>query len=287
MPSGPTQKMGSAHTRRTAPHAFRPQPRTKGVGYPGSLRCGKPLAETLLLASIAILAATPIAAQGAGAPAPVAGTPASAATHVKKSSSHTNLAATQPAPQPASAVSATPAAPPAPDWPANDHPSEASVTWDAHGLRVVAANSSLIQIMKEVSTQTGATLEGLGKDQRIFGIYGPGPARDVITQLLDGSGYNLLMIGDSGQGTPRQIILTPQAGGGAQSPASNNQNQANEEDSEAEQQAQQPEPLPQQPPMPPGGAAPAVPVRSQQQILEQLQERRQEIQQQQQQQQNP
>jgi hypothetical protein len=151
----------------------------------------------------------------------------------------------------------------------------------------VAANSSLSQILKEISTQTGATLEGLGRDQRIFGIYGPGPARDVITQILDGSSYNVLMVGDSGQGTPRQIILTPQPGSAAQSPATNNPSSSNDEDSEPEQQAQQPEPPPQQqqPSMVPGGAAPAVPVRSQQQIIEQLQERQREIMQQQQQQQ--
>ena len=34
-------------------------------------------------------------------------------------------------------------------------------------------------------------------DQRVFGTYGRGPARDVIAQLLDGSGYDVLMIGDA------------------------------------------------------------------------------------------
>jgi hypothetical protein len=243
------------------------------------------LAGSVLCASIAVLCADSLGAQGTAPPPP-----ATAANHAKKSSAaHPNLAAAQPAVQPAPAVSVTPAAlPPPPDWPANDHPSQATVTWDSHGLRVVAANSSLSQILKEISTQTGATLEGLGKDQRIFGVYGPGQARDVITQLLDGAGYNVLMIGDSGQGTPRQIILTPQSGGGAQAAGTNNQAPANDDDSEPEQEAQQPEPPPQQqPPMAPAGAAPAVPVRSQQQIIEQLQERQREIQQQQQQQAQP
>ena len=72
---------------------------------------------------------------------------------------------------------------------------------------VNAANSSLAQIMKAIAAETGATVQGMAQDQRIFGIYGPGRARDVISQLLDGSGYNVLMVGDLGQGTPRQILL--------------------------------------------------------------------------------
>lgn len=266
MQSGPSQQIDST--------------RIPSLCHLGTHVLGLGLARSLLLASVAVLGAPSILAQGAAAPA-------SAVNHTKKSTAHQNLAASQPAVQPAPAVSVTPPTPPLPDWPANDRPSDATVTWDSHGLRVVAANSSLSQILKEISTQTGATLEGLGRDQRIFGIYGPGPARDVITQILDGSSYNVLMVGDSGQGTPRQIILTPQPGSAAQSPATNNPSSSNDEDSEPEQQAQQPEPPPQQqqPSMVPGGAAPAVPVRSQQQIIEQLQERQREIMQQQQQQQ--
>ncbi len=56
----------------------------------------------------------------------------------------------------------------------------------------------------------------MGQDQRIFGAYGPGPARDVLSQLLDGSGYNVLMIGDQGQGTPRRIVLSARPAGPAQ-----------------------------------------------------------------------
>jgi hypothetical protein len=225
----------------------------------------------------ALFAGVMLAAQGTAAP-PSTQAPSpkpqstSAPAHRKKPSlSHANIAAAQPAPLPAVTV---PPTPPPPDWPANDRPSEASVTWDSHGLRVVAANSSLSQIMKDISSQTGATLEGLGKDQRIFGIYGPGSARDVINQLLEGSGYNVLMVGDQGQGTPRQIILTDRSGATPQAPNAGNPASAAEEDTEAEQEAQQPEPPPQVPA--PGNGTPAVPVRSQQQMMEQLRERQQQ-----------
>ena len=106
----------------------------------------------------------------------------------------------------------TPPPPEPPHWPANDRPADASVTWDSHGLLITAQNSSLKQILDDVSAATGAKVEGLGADQRIFGAYGPGKAREVLSQLLDGTGYNVLMIGDQGEGTPRQIVLTSRNG---------------------------------------------------------------------------
>ena len=165
--------------------------------------------------------------------------------------------------QPAPAVSA----PPAPDWPANEQPSDAIVTWDSQGLRVVAVNSSLAQILKAIAAQTGATLEGANKDERIFGVYGPGPARDVISQLLDGSGYNVLLVGELGQGAPRHIILTARTAAGPEPEKVNSQSTAEGQDTEAEQEAQQPEP-------PPPGAT-AGPTRSREQGLQGLQDRQQ------------
>jgi len=188
-------------------------------------------------------------------------------------------AGTQPGAQPAPA--AAPAQPKPPDWPANDEPSEASVVWDSHGLRIVASNSSLAQILKDVSAKTGATLEGIGKDERIFGAYGPGPARDVLSQLLDGSGYNVLMIGDQGQGTPRRIVLSVRPTGPAQPSGPST---PNDEETEAEPQPPQPEPQPA--PVrenPPAG----MPVRPQPMFPDIQQRQLQLQQQQQQQQQNP
>ena len=130
-----------------------------------------------------------------------------------------------------------------PKWPVNDKPGDASVTWDSQGLSINAANSSLQQILNDVSTATGAKVEGLGSDERIFGVYGPGQARDVLSQLLHGSGYNVLMIGDQGQGTPREIVLSTRQTGAAQPSAGNPGNSA-EEEPEIDEQPQQPEPQP-------------------------------------------
>jgi hypothetical protein len=82
------------------------------------------------------------------------------------------------------------------------------VKWDSRGLEIEASNSSLNQILRQIATTTGAKLEGLRQDQRIFGTYGPGPASDVLLQLLDGSGYNLVMIGGRGADPPLEIALS-------------------------------------------------------------------------------
>ncbi len=198
-----------------------------------------------------------------GATAAAQASPAPAAVATKKPAavapgSHSTgpQAAAQPAP------AATPAQPKPPDWPANDQPSEATVVWDSQGLRIVASNSSLAQILKDVSAKTGATLEGMGQDQRIFGVYGPGTARDVLSQLLDGSGYNVLMIGDQGQGTPRRIVLSARPGGPA--PASG-PSTSNPEETDAEPQQPEPQPAPPGMPVRPQPMPPDIQQRQQQQ----------------------
>ncbi|MGO9229522.1 MAG: hypothetical protein ACLQKA_09975 [Bryobacteraceae bacterium] len=167
----------------------------------------------------------------------------------------------------------TPPAPELPHWPVKEKPNEASITWDSQGLRIDAANSSLEQILKDVSTATGVKVEGMGSDERIFGSYGPGQARDVLSQLLQGSGYNVLMIGDQGQGTPRQIVLTARNSGGPE-PAKTNPAITPDEDADVDEPPQQQEPRPGNPPFRPG-FAPGGPPRTPQQIQE-MQQRQQQ-----------
>jgi hypothetical protein len=82
-----------------------------------------------------------------------------------------------------------------PNLPSNHQPpNQARMTWDSSGLEIEASNSSLNQILHQVATVTGAKLEGLTQDQRVFGNYGPGQSSDVLLKLLDGSGYNVLMM---------------------------------------------------------------------------------------------
>ena len=197
------------------------------------------------------------------------------------------LAGDQAAPDPG-AKDATAQAAETPHWPVNEKPGQPVVTWDSHGLSVDASNSSLQQILKDVSMATGAKVEGMSGDQRVFGVYGPAPARDVLSQLLQGAGYNVLMIGDLGQGTPQQILLSVRrASTDSQAPNANSDddNSGGDDDSAPDNDADDQQA---QPPMRPGfpGGFPRTP----QQLLEErqrmMQERQQMIQQQMQRQQN-
>jgi hypothetical protein len=175
----------------------------------------------------------------------------------------------QAAPEPGTAP-----APEKPKWPAFDSPSPASVVWDSHGLSIDATNSSLEQILKDVSTATGTKVDGLTADQRVFGAYGPGQARDVLSQLLQGSGYNVLMFGGQGQGAPKQILLSVRQAGAAQAAAKNSASNSEEDDVE------EPPAPPEQGPMRPG-FAPGPPLRTPQQIEQEIEQRREQMQQQQ------
>jgi len=201
------------------------------------------------------------------AQAPVAPLPHAAAHKPVRRQKHP-VAAPAPTPLPIP-VAVAPPLPEAPKWPATEKPDPASVTWDSHGLRIQARNSSLHQILDDVSMATGVEVEGMGSDQRIFGAYGPGQARDVLTQLLQGSGYNIVMVGDQGQGAPRQIVLSPRkTGDGTQSARSGQPNPAEEE------QDVEDEPPP-APPLRPGGA-PGAPFRSPQQLMQEMQRQQQQ-----------
>jgi hypothetical protein len=180
--------------------------------------------------------------------------------------------------QPPTPQAAPPAVVPAPEvpaWPVNEKPVPATVTWDSHGLRIEAANSSLVQILEDVSTATGTKVEGFDADQRIFGVYGPGSARDVLSQLLQGSGYNILLLGDQGQGTPRKIVLSSRHTGSTQSAANAAPANASDEDVETEEP---PQPQPSRPVIPPGGPA-RTPQQMQQEMQQQMQQRQQQGQQ--------
>jgi hypothetical protein len=122
------------------------------------------------------------------------------------------------APAAAAASPQTPAAPQAPAPSAqpslppsmlNQPAKAAEIQFGPASLSIHAENSSLTGILQTISTQTGMKIEGLGTDERVFGNFGPGNPRDVITDLLNGTPYNVLMVGDLSNGAPRQLILTP------------------------------------------------------------------------------
>ena len=196
----------------------------------------------------------------------------------------------------------TPEQPPVPLTPAQRPPKRAQVTYVDGTLSISADNSSLNQILRQISTDTGMKITGGVSDERVFGQYGPDNPAQVLAELLNGTGSNMILVHRDGP-APAELILTPRQGG--PTPPNPNATAFNDrpEPEDTPNQAIQP---PQFAPPPPANTAippanPGVPaqaspanssqpespngVKTPQQIYEQLQRLRQ--QQQQQQQPNP
>jgi hypothetical protein len=191
-----------------------------------------------------------------------------------------------PAAQPAVSPQATPAQPapaqPVPSQPASVAPSmlqqpaqDAQIVFANGNLSIHAENSSLAAILNQVASNSGMKIEGLGSDERVFGNFGPGAPRDVLADLLVGTSYNQVLLGDLSNGAPRELILSPtRSGATVPSPAPQASANANAEDNEPEAVEAPPPPPPQQ--EQPAGSAQQPPpgVRTPQQLFEQLQQMR-------------
>jgi hypothetical protein len=192
----------------------------------------------------------------------------------------TTPAAHAPAPSstasPTSGAAATTPAPPVESTSLLQQPAHrAQVHVGDSGLTVQADNSNLSQVLRDISSATGMKVEGIGHDERIFGNYGPGAPRDVLTSLLYGAGYNVLMIGEIADGAPRQLILSQRKGGstpGAAAATTSTEEDDTEPDP-GEGQDIEAAPVPTQavPILQKPDATPGSEVRTPQQLLEQLQ----------------
>jgi hypothetical protein len=113
------------------------------------------------------------------------------------------------------AMVSQPAAVPSPPPPAEQPAQAASVDFKNGLLSVHAENSSLIGILDQVQHQTGLLVEGLTHDQRIYGQYGPANISTTLSALLDGSGYDFVIVGNASSRTPPRLILSPPGAVGA------------------------------------------------------------------------
>jgi hypothetical protein len=161
---------------------------------------------------------------------------------------------------------------------------EAQIVFANDSLSIRADNSSLAAILRQIASSSGMKVEGLGGDERVFGNFGPGAPRDVLADLLDGTAYNLVLLGDLNNGAPRQLILTPATRGGSTAPSPAPPANANADEASNEQETVDVQPPPPDVPPPPPGTTPQPPpgVRTPQQLFEQLQRLRASQQQQQQ-----
>jgi hypothetical protein len=156
-------------------------------------------------------------------------------------------------------------------------------------LSVSADNSSLNQILRQISTETGMKITGGVAEERVFGHYGPAAPSQVLATLLDGTGSNMLLVHREGS-TPAELVLTPRQGG-ATPPNPNarvfDERSDSEEAPERPEAQEQPEPGPAAPASsipasaaqaPTDGSNPQSPngVKTPQQIYDQLMRMRQQ-----------
>lgn len=181
------------------------------------------------------------------------------------------------------AVESSPSLPPS----LADKPAEpAQVTLHDGLLSIRADNSSLSQILNKLASSSGMTVDGFQKDQRVFGLYGPGNPRDILSSLLQDAGYNFLLVGTTGEGTPREVVLTARGNASAipsqpspETPSSDDDNNDGMMISTPDQGMPEQQPVPAA--MAPGADNPNGRAKTPAEIIQELQRLRQ------QQQQNP
>jgi hypothetical protein len=69
------------------------------------------------------------------------------------------------------------------------------VSYQNSQLTIVAPNSTLGDILRAVRKQTGAEIEIPVAPDRVVTHLGPGPAREVVAELLNGSRFNYVLLG--------------------------------------------------------------------------------------------
>jgi hypothetical protein len=89
------------------------------------------------------------------------------------------------------------------------------VNYQGGQLTIEAHNSTLADVLRAVHKQTGAELEiPPNSTERVVADIGPGPARDVLAELLNGTHFNYVMVGSATDPSAVQsIVLTARTGG--------------------------------------------------------------------------
>ena len=87
------------------------------------------------------------------------------------------------------------------------------VTFENNQLTIVAPNSTLGDILKAVRKQTGAEIEVPAAPERVVTRLGPGPAREVLADLLNGSRFNYVLLGSpSDEAALTRVVLVAKSG---------------------------------------------------------------------------
>ena len=143
----------------------------------------------------------PFAESPAQTPAPLSPTPVAGA-HPQPTHRHAKKAAP---------VAEAPAPAPVPLTPEQMAPTPPHVSYQNGLLTIDAKNSTLSQVLHSVQAQTGASIEmpSSASSDRVTMQLGPGQPRDVLNTLLNGSKFNYIILGMTGDpGRVQKVILT-------------------------------------------------------------------------------
>ncbi|HVI07340.1 MAG TPA: hypothetical protein VND65_03500 [Candidatus Binatia bacterium] len=126
---------------------------------------------------------------------------------------------------------------PVPQVPLDAMPAVApQVTYEGGLLTIVAPNSTLSDILRGVRKHTSADIDiPASANERVVTRIGPGPARDGVAELLNGSHFNYVLLGSPQDASALvKVVLvaktgpdnpappTPEAGKNGQTPDANN-----------------------------------------------------------------
>jgi hypothetical protein len=89
-------------------------------------------------------------------------------------------------------------------------------------LEIRAQNSSMGDVVRAVQRATGASIDFPGfASERVNVNLGPGPLRDIVMSLLDGSRYDYILVASQQPNSIERMVLTMRRDAGRPSPASN------------------------------------------------------------------
>ena len=93
------------------------------------------------------------------------------------------------------------------------------VTYENNQLTIIASNSTLADVLRAVRKTTGADIDVPAAPERVVTHLGPGPARDVLADLLNGSRFNYVLLGAAGNDTALTRVVLVAKTEGATSPS--------------------------------------------------------------------
>jgi hypothetical protein len=87
------------------------------------------------------------------------------------------------------------------------------VSYQNGQLTIVAPNSTLADILRAVRKQTSADIEVPPATERVVTHLGPGPAREIVAELLNGSRFNYVLLGSPQDASAlTRVVLVAKSG---------------------------------------------------------------------------